>query len=224
MLLLLLAAVLWVAWHVGLSGTRLRDAVVARLGENAFRITFSLGSVATIVFLVFAYRGASGTQLWTLPAWLQWLLVAAMIPASMLFVGSVATRNPTAVGANAGSLEPARGVIRITRHPMLWAFGIWAGVHLIANGDTASLLFFGAFLVTIVAGIPSLDAKLARRNPARWQPLAAATSMIPGAAIAQGRNRVVVSELWLPIVGGAALWLILLFGHPHVIGVAPWPT
>ncbi|MGH7463153.1 MAG: NnrU family protein, partial [Longimicrobiales bacterium] len=34
---------------------------------------------------------------------------------------------------------------RLTAHPMLWGVTLWAGLHLLANGDTASLLLFGAF-------------------------------------------------------------------------------
>ena len=74
---------------------------------------------------------------------------------------------------------------------MLWSFALWAAVHIIGNGDTAAIVFFGAFLVTALAGMPSIDAKLARRDPAAWQALSAATSIVPFAAIAQGRNRFV---------------------------------
>ena len=61
-----------------------------------------------------------------------------------------------------------------------------------------AIVFFGAFLVTALAGMPSIDAKLARRDPATWQALSAATSIVPFAAIAQGRNRFVPGEIgWL---------------------------
>ena len=69
---------------------------------------------------------------------------------------------------------------------MLWSFVIWAAVHLIGNGDTAAVVFFGAFLVTALAGMPSIDAKLARRDPSTWLALSAATSIVPFVAIAQG--------------------------------------
>ena len=86
----------------------------------------------------------------------------------------------------------------MTRHPMLWSFAIWAAVHILGNGDTAAIVFFGAFLVTVLAGMPSIDAKLHRRDPATWQGLAAMTSIVPFAAITQGRNRFVPNEIgWL---------------------------
>jgi uncharacterized membrane protein len=59
----------------------------------------------------------------------------------------------------------------------------------LGNGDAASLLFFGAFLLTALAGMPSIDAKVAARDPEGWRHFAAATSILPFGAIASGRNR-----------------------------------
>jgi uncharacterized membrane protein len=106
---------------------------------------------------------------------------------------------------------------------MLWSFAIWAALHMLARGDGAALLFFGAFLVTALAGMPSIDAKLAQRDPAAWARLAATTSILPFGAIAAGRNRLVIGEIgWLPPALGLALWLLLLaWLHRALFGVAP---
>ena len=107
---------------------------------------------------------------------------------------------------------------------MLWSFAIWAAVHVIGNGDTASIIFFGAFLITALAGMPSIDAKLKRRDPARWAAIAGATSILPFAAIAQGRNHLDPGEIGWPVwAGGPALWVVLLAVHHPLFGVAPVP-
>jgi uncharacterized membrane protein len=218
MTLLILAAALWVFVHVGVSGTRLRDVVVARLGEGRFMLAFSIGSVVAIVLLVLAWRGAETTFLWAAPAWLRWILAALMLPAFVLFMASH-KRNPTAVGKKGLGEEP-RGIQRVTRHPMLMSFAIWAAVHAIGNGDTASLVFFGAFLVTAVAGMPSIDAKLARRHGEAWRSFAAKTSILPFGAILAGRNRLALAEIgWMPPVVGFALWAALLHFHRGIFGV-----
>jgi uncharacterized membrane protein len=218
MLLLILAAALWVFVHVGISGTSLRDAAVARLGEGRFMIAFSIFSVVAIVLLVLAWRNAETTFLWAAPAWLRWILALLMLPAFVLFMASH-KRNPTAVG-NKGLGEEPRGIQRVTRHPMLMSFAIWGLVHVLGNGDTASLVFFGAFLVTAAAGMPSIDAKLARRHPRDWPGFAAQTSILPFAAILQGRNRLVPSEIgWMPPVVGLVLWAALLHFHRSFFGV-----
>ena len=40
MALLIVAALVWVGVHVGIAGTRLRDAAVAKIGEGRFRGLF----------------------------------------------------------------------------------------------------------------------------------------------------------------------------------------
>ena len=128
-------------------------------------------------------------------------------------------RNPTAVG-NKGLGEEPRGIQRVTRHPMLMSFAIWALVHVIGNGDAAALVFFGAFLVTAAAGMPSIDAKLARRHGEAWAGFAAKTSILPFGAILAGRNRLVLSEIgWMPPVVGLILWAALLHFHRAVFGM-----
>jgi len=218
MTLLILAALLWVFVHIGISGTRLRDAVVARLGEGPFTIAFSVVSAVLILLMVFAWRNAETTVLWAAPGWLRWTLALVMLPAFVLFMASH-RRNPTAVG-NKGLGEEPRGIQRVTRHPMLWSFAIWGAVHVIGNGDTAALAFFGAFLVTALAGMPSIDAKLARRSPDAWRSFAAKTSILPFGAILAGRNRLVLSEIgWMPPVVGLILWAALLHFHRGIFGV-----
>ena len=218
MTLLILAAALWVFVHVGISGTSLRDAVVARLGEGRFMLAFSIASVVSITLLVLAWQNAETTVLWSAPAWLRWILALLMLPSFVLFMASH-KRNPTAVG-NKGLGEDPRGIQRVTRHPMLMSFAIWALVHVIGNGDTAALVFFGAFLVTAVAGMPSIDAKLARRHGEAWAGFAAKTSILPFGAILAGRNRLVLAEIgWMPPVVGLILWAALLHFHRAVFGL-----
>ena len=169
---LVLAGGSWIGLHVGVAGTALRGVVARRTGENGFRIVFSTLSVATIAFLVISYRNAraqGSPTLWTTPHWLGWLLVLLMAPAFVLLVGSMTRPNPTAIGGEKLAGQEPRGLSRITRHPMLWSFATWSVVHVIGNGDLVSLLFFGTFGVTALLGMPSIDHKLAARDPAAWR-------------------------------------------------------
>ncbi|HTI80123.1 MAG TPA: NnrU family protein [Acetobacteraceae bacterium] len=216
---LIVAALIWLGIHFGIAGTRVRDGIVGRIGERAFRGLFSLLSVLSLVLLILAWRGSDTTPLWFAPDWLRWLLVAVMLVAWLLFVASLLQRSATIVG---GEAVPPRGIQRVTRHPMLWSFALWAAVHMIGNGDTAALVFFGTFLVTALAGMPSIDAKLARRDPAGWQALSAATSIVPFAAIGQGRNRFVPREVgWMTLLIGVVAWAVVLHLHAWLFGVPP---
>jgi uncharacterized membrane protein len=219
---LLLTALLWIFVHVGISGTGLRGMVAAWIGEGAYRGVFSGLSFVTIALLVRAWGAAETTPLWTAPGWLRWVLVLLMLPAFILFVAAVVKPNPTAIGGERELGTEPRGIQRVTRHPMLWAFALWAFVHLVGNGDSAAIVFFGAFLVTALAGMPSIDGKLARRAPGAWARLAASTSILPFGAIAAGRNRLVLGEIgWIPPVVGLVAWAALLHFHRGLFGVAP---
>jgi uncharacterized membrane protein len=222
---LLTAAVLWVAIHIGVAGTRLRDRIVARIGEGPFRGAFVVVSFVLLGWLAWSF-GAAGPvrMLWVAPQWLVVLMMLLMLPALLLFVGSVTTRNPTMV-AGARALEapdPAVGVLRITRHPMLWSFASWGIVHLVVLGTASAAVLAGAIIVTALAGMPSLDAKYARRHPTHWPAFAAVTSLMPFAAIAQRRNRLVLSEIgwWRPLLA-VLLWVALIALHPWAFGVDP---
>jgi uncharacterized membrane protein len=219
------AALIWIGCHIGIAGTGVRTVLAHRLGEAGFRGGFSIISVLALLLLIGTYRNAPLLPLWTMPQWLGWVLVVAMLPAFLLFAASVLTRNPTAIGGEAALQQEPRGILRITRHPMLWSFAIWAAVHALGNGDTASLLFFGAFLLTALAGMPSIDAKVAARDPVSWHRFAAVTSILPFLAIATRRNRYVAAEVnWLAVGLGTTLWAIVLWAHPWIFGVSPLPA
>ena len=224
MALLVIAAVIWIGIHAGIAGTQLRELLVGRIGEGPFRLVFSLASLGAIVFLVRAWSTAPTASLWYAPRWLLWVLVGVMLVAFVLFVAAISPRNPTMVGASRAATQPPRGIQRITRHPMLWSFALWALVHIIGNGDTSAVVFFGTLLLSALVGMPSIDAKLARRDPALWQALAAATSIVPFAAIAQGRNRFVAREIgWWVVPTAVVVWAAMLHLHPWLFGVAPVP-
>ena len=222
---LVAAAIAWVAVHIGVAGTRLRDRIVARIGEGPFRGLFVLASFAILGWLGWSFGAAGPVQvLWQSPRWLVVLMMLLMLPALLLFVGSLSTPNPTSVtGARAlASPNPATGVLRITRHPMLWSFALWGVVHLVVLGTLSAVMLTGAIIVTALAGMPSLDAKIARRKPDRWAALATTTSLLPFVAIAQGRNRLVWSEIgwWRPLLA-IVLWAALIALHPWAFGVDP---
>ena len=218
MILLLLASLLWVGVHVGIAGTAMRARLAGMLGEAGFRIAYSLVSVGSITLLVMAWQAAPAVPLWYMPAWFSWVMALLMLPVLLLFVASVATPNPTAVAGKLDERGP-RGIQRITRHPMLWSFAGWAALHLLAKGNLSGVLFFGAFLVTSLVGMPSIDKKLAARDPAMWARLAPSTSVLPFLAILVGRNKLVLEEIprlvW--IIGGVA-WVALLVAHPWIFG------
>lgn len=222
---LIAAAVAWIALHIGVAGTALRGAIVARIGQRAFRILFAMASIAMLGWLIHAYNAAGPVQqLWFAPRWLVVVLMLLMLPAMLLLVCAVSMPNPTSVRGERAlySPDPARGILRITRHPMLWAFATWAVLHLAAVGTASMAVLAGAIIVTAFAGMPSLDAKYAKREPERWPAFVAVTSILPFGAILAGRNRLALRELggWRPLLA-VVLWVVLIAGHPMLSAADP---
>ena len=70
--------------------------------------------------------------------------------------------------------------------------------------------------------MPSIDAKISRRDPTNWQSLSATTSVLPFAAIAAHRNTLVWHEIGgIRALVAIAAWAAVLWLHPLVFGVAP---
>ena len=224
MVLLLLAALFFVCIHLGVAGTRLRDRAVAALGNKGYQFAFSVASVAGLVWMSFAYDHAPYIATWDTPEWWKPIAILVMLPAFLLAVIGLATPNPTAVAQEGSLSRPPQGIVRITRHPFLMGIAIWALTHLVANGDIASLIFFGTFAIVALAGMPSIDAKRRRLAGSAWQAFAAETSIMPFGAILAGRNRFNFPEIgaWRLAVA-LVVYALMLGGHSHIVGVSPFP-
>jgi uncharacterized membrane protein len=222
---LAIAAIVWFAIHPAIAGSPLRAALVHRLGENGFRGAFALLSLAALSFLAIAYSRAPCAPLWTAPRLAYFIPITVMPPAFVLAAGAFSVPNPTAAGSERALErdEPARGVLRITRHPFLVAVAIWSFVHALVNGNEASLWFFGSLFLTALAGMRDIDAKRDRLNPEAYGKYRARTSIVPFVAIARGRNRLVLRELWIPLAIGCALTLLALLFHDDLFRVPPIP-
>lgn len=218
---LLLAALAFTGGHFLLSSTPLRGRLVGRLGETGFQGAFSAFALVTLVWLIWSYVRAPYAELWPPPVWARHLALTLMPPVLILMAAALRKDNPTSGTGNPGDIDPGRlGVFSITRHPLMWAIAAWAALHLLANGDAASVIFFGGFLVLAAGGTLAIDAKKRAHQPEAFQALAARTSNLPFAAILSGRTRFSTDRLLLPAVIGLAMYGALLFLHPYLFGVA----
>ena len=202
-----------------LSGTPLRSRLVGAIGEWPYRGAYSGLAFVTLGLMIWAYIGAPREALW---AGARWLPVWVM-PVAFIFIACGYFRNPTMVGADKllRSEDPARGMIRITRHPIMWGVMLWAAAHVLARGDVKSLIFFGGFLLVAAIGTLSLDRRK-RANP-DWARFAAVTSHVPFVAIAQGRNRLVWREIgWKRPLIGLAVFAAFFLLHPWLFGARPY--
>lgn len=218
----------FMAAHVVPSRPAIRTRLVSALGLRTYMFLYITLSIALLGWLIAAAGRAPYVALWGFQPWQLWAPNIAMPLACLLFAFGAATSNPLSIASRRNELfdHGAPGVVGIVRHPVLWGFALWAGAHLIANGNLAHLLLFGGFTAFAFAGMIVLDRRLQRRiGMEEWRRLAYATSNIPLATLVSGRwrpgpIRISVRRLAAAIM----LYVVFLLAHRPVIGVSPLPV
>lgn len=218
---LVLAALAWVLLHVVIAGP-LRPGLVRRLGLPAYRGLFSVLSAVALAALIWTYRLAPYIEIWPTTSTLALVPLLVMPVATLLLVGSLRASNPTLAGPDMllrGDL-PVRGVTKLTRHPMLWAFSLWAASHMVANGDVAHWLLAGAILITALNGMWSIDRKRAAQFGEQWQRFSSKTSIWPLRAVLQGKVRLGWRDIGIRnIIISAIIYAVFLYWHDRFLGV-----
>lgn len=135
MALMIAGLALFLGLHSLLVVMPVRARLVATLGAIPYRIVYSLLSLGGLVLIVEGYKawrytGAGAPQLWDPPVWLSHISLLLMWFAFVSLAASYGKSN----------------IKWRIRHPMITAVKIWALAHLLANGDAASAVLFGAFL------------------------------------------------------------------------------
>lgn len=163
--------------------TTLRQALVNRLGEKGYQGLFAAAALLGFVLIVLGMARAPSQGLYAPPTWGRaaalWLMPLAMI---------------LLAAANMPS-----NIKRLTRHPMLWGVALWAGLHLLANGDRAGVLLFGAFALYAIFDMASANRRGAQLSRVHY-PFA--------------RDALVVTA-------GLVAYAALLWLHPYLFGASP---
>ena len=210
---LTLSALLFVGLHFLLSHP-LRAPLVRAVGEGPFRGIYSLVAILTFAAMIYFY-GKCGREppLWTIGD-AGWLIATLLMwLASILLVGSF-IRNPALVGAR-GPIGGPTGVFGITRHPMMWAFALWAAVHTAVQGMPKTFVFDGAIILLALGGSAMQDRKKSAMMGEDWHDWTAQTAFVP---FTRGlRNPGAVA-----LIGGTVLFLIATWLHPVPAGFWRW--
>jgi uncharacterized membrane protein len=223
--LIALWAALFLAGHFILSVDAVRKAIVGTVGEQPFRGIYSLVALGTFIPLAvaFGHHKHVGPMLWYLRgvAPLRWLVWLLMLVAIVMWVSSLITPNPVALGAP-DNLTP-RGMLKLTRHPGFVAFAIFGFAHLLMNGWAGDVIFFGTFPALGIFGGLHQDRRKLRSMGERYRRFVAETSFMPGAALLSGRQQCHPREDFplLAAAIGAVLTVVLVAIHPWAFGGRP---
>jgi uncharacterized membrane protein len=166
-----------------------RDRMLARLGEARWKGLHALTSAIGLGLLIWGFGLArqEPVQLWIPPNGMRHL-------ASVLMLGSFVLL--------AAAYVPGNRIKARLRHPMVLSVKLWALAHLLANGNLAHGVLFGAFLVWAV-----LSFRAARRRD-RLAGMGPDTGSTGATGVA--------------VALGVAAWLAFtLYLHGLLIGVRP---
>ena len=207
---LFLSSIAFVGLHFLLSHP-LRGPLVRSMGEKPFQGIYSLVALITFGLMIYFYRVIgrepplwdAGQAGWIVGTVLMWF-------ASILFVGSF-IKNPALPGAPGPAGGPT-GAFRITRHPMMWGFAIWAAVHLMILGQPKSLVFDGAIIVLALPGAAAQDRKKAGLMGEAWHEWTAETAFVP-------LTRGLAYPGTVAFVGGTILFLAATWLHEPIASV-----
>ena len=186
MIWLILGVLLFAGIHMLPTAPATRGRVAERLGEQPYKGLFSLGIVGGIALMVIGWRSSVPSTLYAAPGWGATVANPLMFVALVLFVASNLPTN----------------LKRLIRHPQLTGVATWAGAHLLANGDSRSLVLFGGIGLWAV-----VEMGLLNRRDGAWQ----RPEPLP-----------LVAEL-KPLIGAAVAFAILFLVHPYIAGVSPLP-
>ena len=143
MIVLLLGLALWVGAHIFKRlAPGARAAMDRRMGRRS-KLVFSALLLISLALIIMGYRSASPVQVYSPPEWGVHVVNLLMLPAIALFgLGS--------------SKSPLRAKLR---HPQLWGFTLWSALHLLVNGDLASVLMWGVFILWALAEMRLINAR-----------------------------------------------------------------
>lgn len=182
---LIAGVLLWSIVHLTKSvAPGVRSSLQTKLGEGPHKGLVALLIVASLALIIYGWRTAQYEFVYDPPSWGRHVNMLTMVFAIILF----------------GAAQGKSQIKQFIRHPMLTGVLVWAGGHLIANGDSRSVVLFGGLGLWALISIITVS-----RNEGAWvKPTETATV-----------GREILS------IGIALVLYIVLFGmHRFYAGVA----
>jgi uncharacterized membrane protein len=206
--------------HSGLAA--LRPWAETKIGARLYRVIFALVSIpfATILIIYFFNHRYDGWQLWQVQG-TPWVMPLVWILSSISFLFLYpATFNLLEIAA---VFKPQvriyeTGIMRITRHPQMVGQLIWCVAHTLWIGTTFTLVTSIGLMLHHLFAVWHGDYRLSQRYGAEFAAVKARTSIVPFAAVLDGRQTLQLSEFLRPAyVGVIAFVMLFWWGHPWLI-------
>ncbi len=185
--------------------------MVVRFGGQRFQIIYSLVSIATLGWVIWAFQTApADAPLYDGSSdWLWIIATVITLIASLLLAGSF-IGNPALPGPpNAARMMTVRdpvGAMRVTRHPMMWGIALWGVSHMLIAPRPAVLILAGSMVFLAIGGSLGQDAKKRLLMGADWKAWENKTSFVP-------QLGKLFSLHWAVWLGGVVFWFSAQTAH-----------
>jgi uncharacterized membrane protein len=223
---LALSSAFFLCIHLMISGTILKEQIIASIGPTAYRIVFSLFSLFGLMWMTTSFAAAVGDPenrvFWKAPLELKLAAFAINFVATNLLVIGFLSPSPTNLTAiKRFPSKPVYGIIRVTRHPVLAGIGLLCLSHIALNGNIAAWIFFGSLLALCALGANNIDHKRTMLMGDAYEAVKRRTSIIPFVAIFTGRTPFEPQEIGvMRLLVSVSLFALLVVLH-EVLFVVP---
>lgn len=206
--------------HSGMAS--LRDVGEKLLGERAYRVLFAGISlplaVSTVVYFInHRYDGIQMWQLQGVPGLHELVWASSFISFLFLYPSTFNLLEVAAVDKPKMHLWET-GIMRITRHPQMVGQVIWCLVHTLWIGNSVVAAASVGLIGHHLFGVWNGDRRLKIRYGEAFESLKSRTSVVPFAAIINGRQKLPNDYyrefIRLPYLTITALTLGAYFAHP----------
>lgn len=194
----------------------LRNRIVGLVGYRAYVVGFSVLSTLLFAWVIHEVIVSESFWLWDFQIWQAKALIIVMLPACILWASAILQPCPLSIGRKSGFDPDRPGINSFCRHPLLLGAFLWGIGHVVANGDFVSLVFFGGSALFALIGFWRME-KIRLRD----------MSVAEQEAVQAGTRRFSLSGLfkgafgWQDFLLGGIIYVVILMGHGHVIGVNP---
>ncbi len=202
---LILGLILFLGAHsVRMVADGWRTRCIEAWGEKAFKGVYALVALLGFYLLVVGYGEArlETVALWNPPRFTKHISILLMLSSSILLMAAYIPCN---------HFKMRMG------HPMVLSVKVWALSHLLANGNLADVVLFGAFLIWAV-----LNFRSARTRDRAMSLNAAQDAADLTLSESETKNQAKLLSTVITLVGGMAIWALITFVlHAKLVGVSP---
>ena len=186
MIKLTLGVLLWSITHfVPAVAVDFRKKVIERIGEHPYKGIFVALMILSIYLIISGWKATIPEFLYLPQVWGRHLASLLVLIAFILFSASHGQNN----------------IKRFVRHPQLTAVIIWGIAHLLANGETRSIVLFGGLTLWAI-----IDILLLNRRDGDW--------VKPEPAP--------IKKDIIAVVAGLVVYMIFAHLHGWLFGVSPF--